>query len=121
MTRFSSVKNIIVKILVAPFMILLFGILAYYSVLKVGEDSPRYNIENIAHTASETAKWIHYVSEHEGGAAYNLGDFDYSPTGMLKKFPAAVWVSLYRPHLWEVNNIVMLLSAFSTPTHYTCI
>jgi hypothetical protein len=114
LTRFSNVKNIIAKILIAPLIIVLSGILAYYSVLKVGEDSPRYNIENIAFTASETAKWIHYVSEREGGAAYSLGDFDYSPAGMLKKFPAAVWVSLYRPHLWEINNVVMLLSALES-------
>lgn len=110
-TKISNVKNIILKIMIAPFVIGLSGFIAYYSVIKIGEDNPRYNIENITTTARVTAEWIHYVSERQGGAAYTLGDFDYSPIGMLKKFPQAVWVSLYRPHLWEVNNIVMLLSA----------
>lgn len=114
MTRISKVKNMILKIMIAPILIGLSGLLAYYSVIKVGEDNPRYNVENIAYTAKVTAEWIHYVSEREGGAAYTLGDFDYSPIGMVKKFPQAVWVSLYRPHLWEVNNIVMLLSALES-------
>jgi len=30
---------------------------------------------------------------------------------MVRKFIPAVWVTLYRPHLWEVNSLVMLLSA----------
>lgn len=114
MTRISSMKNIIIKIMVAPVIIGLSGVIAYYSVIKVGEDDPRYNVENISTTARVTAEWIHYVSQREGGAAYTLGDFDYSPTGMLKKFPQAVWVSLYRPHLWEVNNVVMLFSALES-------
>jgi hypothetical protein len=34
--------------------------------------------------------------------------------GMVKKFPPAVWVTLYRPYLWESHNIVMLLSALES-------
>ncbi len=112
--RMSKVRNVMLKIMVAPFILILAGILGYYSVIKVGEDNPRYDVENIASTAKVTAEWIHYVSERQGGSAYNLGDFDYSPMGMMRKLPLAVWVSLYRPYLWEVNNIVMLLSALES-------
>lgn len=112
--RIGKVKNIILKILVTPIILVLAGITGYYSIIKVGEDSPRYNIENISETARVTAEWIHYVSEREGGSAYTLGDFDYSPAGMARKFVPAVWVTLYRPYLWEANNIVMLFSALES-------
>ena len=49
-----------------------------------------------------------------GGAVYTLGDFDYSPAGMLRKLPLAINVTLFRPYLWEVNNPVMLLSALES-------
>ena len=104
-------KNVIFKIFLAPIIFSIAGFVGYYSIIKVGEDNPRYNIEEITETAQVTAEWIHYVSERSGGSAYTLGDFDYSPTGMARKFIPAVWVTLYRPHLWEVNNVVMLLSA----------
>ena len=55
--------------------------------------------------------WIHYVSERSGGSVYSLGDFDYSLAGVVRKFLPAIWVTLYRPHLWEVNNVVMLFAA----------
>jgi hypothetical protein len=113
-TRMSKVKNVMVKIMIAPFILILAGILGYYSVIKVGEDNPRYDVENIAATAKVTAEWIHFVSEKQGGSAYTLGDFDYSPAGMVRKFPLAVWVSLYRPYLWEAHSIVMLLSALES-------
>lgn len=112
--KISKVKNIFFKILIAPLIIGLSGVIGYYSILKVGEDNPRYDIENLANTAKITAEWIHYVSIREQGSAYTLGDFDYSPVGMIKKFPQAVWVSLYRPYLWEAHNIVMLFSALES-------
>ena len=109
--RFGQLKNVVVKIMVAPLTIVLGIILGYYSIIKIGENNPRYNIEEITETAKVTAEWIHYVSQRDGGSAYSLGDFDYSPAGMVRKFIPAVWVTLYRPHLWEANSIVMLLSA----------
>ena len=109
--RIGGVRNMLLKIIITPVVLTIAGILGYFSIIKIGEDSPRYNIENIAFTAKETAMWIHYVSERSGGSAYSLGDFDYSPAGVARKFLPAIWVTLYRPHLWEVNNIVMLLSA----------
>lgn len=113
-TRISKLKNVVLKLMVAPLLLIISGFIGYYTILKVGEDNSRYDINKLGNTAKITAEWIHYVSEREGGSAYMLGDFDYSPMGMIRKFPQAVWVSLYRPHLWEVNNIVMLLSALES-------
>ena len=112
--RIARVKNVVLKIMVAPFILLLAAISGYYSILIVGEDNSRYNIEEISETARVTAEWIHYTSQRDGGSAYSLGDFDYSPAGMVRKFVPAVWVTLYRPHLWEVNNVVMLFSALES-------
>jgi hypothetical protein len=110
----GNVKNIILKIMITPFVLLLAGVGGYYSIVKVAEDNPRYNFETISKTAEETARWIHYVSERDQGSAYTLGDYDFSPAGVVRKFPLAVWVTLYRPYLWESHNIVMLLSALES-------
>ncbi len=110
----SKVRNPLIKIMVAPVVLGLAGFLGYYSMVKVGENNPRYDIDQLANTAQITAEWIHYVSERQGGSAYSLGDFDYSPSGMLRKMPLAIWVTLYRPYLWESHNIVMLLSALES-------
>ena len=112
--RLGSLRNVAWRIVLAPIFFSLAILIGYYAILKVGEESARYNIDNLAETAKVTAEWIHYVSELEGGSTYNLGDFDYSPMGIARKMVPAIWVTLYRPHLWEVNNVVMLLSAIES-------
>lgn len=112
--KMEKVRNLILKIMITPLVLAVAALGGYYSITKVAEDNPRYNLETITTTAEETARWIHYVSEREQGSAYTLGDFDYSPAGIIRKFPLAIWVTLYRPYLWESHNIVMLLSALES-------
>jgi hypothetical protein len=47
----------------------------------------------------------------QSGSVYSLGEFDGTWTNMLSKAPQAIFVTLYRPFLWEARNPVMLLSA----------
>lgn len=74
----------------------------------------RYSFDKMAQTAQVTQDWIGYVSDVEGGSAYDLGKFDPSLQGMLLKFPQAVTVTLFRPFLWEVKKPIMLLSALES-------
>lgn len=112
--QISKIRNIVLRAMIAPLMLIFAATAGYYALIKIGEDSPRYNVENMLNTAEVTAEWIHYVSVKEGGSAYTLGDFDYSPMGVVRKFPLAVWVTLFRPYLWEVRNPVMLLAALES-------
>lgn len=112
--RLSDYRNIIIKIMIAPVIISGWAGVGFYTVNKLSESSSRYRIENLAQAAKVTAEWIHYVSVKSGGSAYTLGDFDFTPMGMLRKMPQAIWVSLYRPYLWEAHNMVMLLSAIES-------
>lgn len=71
----------------------------------------KYSLENIAQTAVTTRGWINYVSGRDEGSGYDLGTFDPTVSGMLRKFPQAVFVTLYRPFLWEARKAIMVLSA----------
>jgi hypothetical protein len=83
-------------------------------VKLIGQENRRYNLEKLSYTAESTARWLSYVSEREEGSGYTLGDFDYSPAGIMRKTPAAIWVTLFRPYLWEAKNLVMFLSAIES-------
>jgi len=114
MVGMKRVRNPLAKAMIIPFAasVMLVGI--YLAILEIGEDNKRYNIKNVAETAEATARWLTFVSEREGGSAYSLGDFDYTPAGMMRKSHKAIWVTLFRPYLWEVKNIVMLLAALES-------
>lgn len=70
----------------------------------------KYSLENIANTAKVTRSWLAFASGDEG-SSYDLGDFDPSIGGMIKKFPQAVVVTLFRPFPWEARKVIVLLSA----------
>ncbi len=74
----------------------------------------RYSLENLANTAKVTQGYINYVSEVDGGSAYDLGNFEPTIGSMITKFPQAVVVTLFRPFLWEAKKPIMFLSAFES-------
>jgi hypothetical protein len=78
---------------------------------KFSEELGRYSLEKISKTAESTRSYISYVSEREGGSAYNLGEFDPSIGGMISKFPEAVVVTLFRPFPWEAGKVIIMLSS----------
>lgn len=86
--------------------------IAFFFFSRVfANEMERYSLENIAQTAATTRGWISYVSEQQEGSAYDLGEFDPSIGGMLKKFPQAVVVTLYRPFPWEARKVIVMLTA----------
>ena len=115
LSNIGQVRSVVLRGLIAPVVLALAITLGYYAVLAIGEDNERYALDKLSQTAEITARYLQYVGEKQGGSVYVLGDdYDFSVTGMLRKFPLAVNVTLFRPYLWEVYNPVMLLSALES-------
>lgn len=70
----------------------------------------KYSLENIQNTSMVTSTFIKSISGDQG-SAYDLGAIDFTPAGMLKKFPLAVNVSLFRPYIWETRKPIQMLNA----------
>jgi len=107
----KKVSNKMLRLLIAPFVILLMLSLSAYTVFKLGESSQRYSIEGLAETARITAYDIGRWTGRNAGSRYDLGDFDSSFSSMISLAPAAINVSLFRPYLWEVRSPLMLLAS----------
>ena len=115
LANIDRVQSVVIRALVTPVILLTVIILSYFAVLEIGKDNSRYSVDKLSETAEITARYLTYVGESQGGSVYTLGDdFDFSPLGMLRKFPLAVNVTLFRPYLWEAYNPVMLLSALES-------
>ncbi len=79
---------------------------------KFSKELGKYSLEKVAETAEVTRTYLEKVSEADAGSGYSLGEIDPSPLGMIKKFPQAVNVTLFRPYLWESRKVIQLLNAF---------
>jgi hypothetical protein len=70
----------------------------------------RYSLDRFAKTSYLISN---YIQEQSGdqGSAYSLGSVDPTAAGMVKQFPAAVNVTLFRPYLWETRKPIQLINA----------
>lgn len=110
----TFIKNKSLRILLMPLVVGVSITLAVFAPIKAGEDNPKYSINSIAKTAQITAYDIRYYTGKNAGSGYSLGELDGSFNSLIKLAPVAINVSLFRPYLWEVNNVLMLLSALES-------
>jgi hypothetical protein len=85
-----------------------------YASKAFSEQLGKYSLENVAKTSYVTRDWINTATKASAGDAgigYDLGAFEPTLQGMLKKFPLAVNVTLFRPYLWETRKVIQMLSS----------
>lgn len=105
----ARIQNQTLKTLFAPFLVVI-GLGLGFLVLSYMQDSlGQYSFENILEKAvvsQRDQKQAYYE-----GNSFDIGDFDATIPSMLSVSHKAIFAALFRPGLWEVKNIVMLLSA----------
>lgn len=113
----SSIKSKIYKQISTPILLILIVVGGYFSISGLGSLFSKFSIENIESKAKSMQQWHTMVVEvyQEGkGSSYNLGELDYSTTGLLKKFPLAVNVALFRPWPFEVGSPIILFESIQS-------
>ncbi len=109
----EKIKNIIVKVVAAPIMLIMIIGIGYYFVPMLLDSTSKYKTDDLNKRVEGFQSW-HTTLAQRGGSGYSLGHVELTPVGMFKKFPAAVNVSLFRPYLWEVKNVVNLIAGFES-------
>ena len=115
LSNVDRIHSFVLRVMVLPLVIILAFVGAYYSAIKIGENDPRYALENIAYTSRITARDIRFQSGRDAGSGYELSSyFDGSIGSAIRLAPEGLNVTLFRPYLWEVKNPLMLVSALES-------
>ena len=111
----SNFKHIIssslLRIILKPFIIALLMGMGMFLFQEISASAGKYSAEKIEKTLEGFHSWHTYLSDKRDQSGYTLGEIEFTPLGILKKTPAALNVSLFRPYLWEVRNAPTLLGA----------
>jgi hypothetical protein len=110
----DKIRNSTLRTIFTPFFIFLGLIFSIFMINNLSTSAGRFSLDNLEKTTKDYQSW-HTVAS-EGGSGYSLGGVteDFSVGNLLSKFPLAVNVTLFRPYIWEVNNIVMVFSALES-------
>lgn len=67
-------------------------------------------------TAIDTFKNAYDNLEAAGdsGSGFSGKNIDFTTTGILLRIPSTIFTTLYRPFLWEIRNLMMLLSSLES-------
>jgi hypothetical protein len=108
---YFRIGNVMLRVLVVPFVIGCIGTLVFLGINEIVKDDAKYALNTIAETVRITAYDIRFWTGKDAGSGYTLGELDGSIGSVVRLAPAAVNVSLFRPYLWEVTNPLMLFSS----------
>lgn len=106
----SKIPSRFFRMIITPFLILVTVGLGSVLINQISDELGRFSLENLEQTTEGFHNW-HQVASGEEGSGYTLGTPEFTPSSMLRKFPAAVNVTFFRPYLWEAKNIVTLMTA----------
>ena len=104
--NYNRIKNFGLKIVLAPIFIVILTAFVVVGTQLLNN----YFVELDAEKFQD--KLIGFQGWHTTlkGSAYSLGEMEYTTLGYLKKFPAAVNVTFFRPYITEVNKPIIFLS-----------
>ncbi len=117
--RREQIKNKVIKVIIAPIVLIVGLIAGIVGINVLGALNPKYSVENVISTSQQMQSW-HYVKgentsdNHGRGSSYTLGEYDPTILGVLSIAPSAINVSLFRPYFWEVKNAGMFAAAIES-------
>lgn len=104
-----KIKNILIKIVLGPLIAGIGGGIGFGLWTLVSSDLGVYsNVDKMVAKAHITQ--MDMKRDYYQGNSFDIGDFEPTLGGAIKKFPQATIAGLFRPFLWESRNIVMIIS-----------
>jgi hypothetical protein len=104
------VKNVVVRILIAPTAIIFALLGAVLLISSMGESLGIYgNVDTMIEKVKVTQEDLTRSSQY-GSNFFDIGKFDATPAGLISKAPAAIIAGLFRPFIWEAGNPFIVIS-----------
>lgn len=102
-------KDKSLRIIMSGASVLVFLGVIFIGNMLINSLFEQYNFTKILGKLKAMQKY-HLSLGVEETSAYDLGDYEASFTGLLKKAPAAINVTFYRPYAWEIKNALMIIA-----------
>jgi hypothetical protein len=112
--KIRLLKSSAAKLIIGPMLVIAALLISVFAYNYISTD-PKFGLDLIADKVVRNNK---NLGEGSGaGSAYDIGLNVTKVTGfadILPIFPKSIFVTLFRPYLWEVSNPAMLLSALES-------
>ncbi len=107
--QIAKISNSVLRFLATPFLLLIGGGVAFYALTQMSDSLGLYKVDKVLDQAVIVQQDM--KAEYYHGKSFDIGNFDASTVGVISKAPIAIFSGIFRPGLWDVRNVVMLVSS----------
>lgn len=107
----ERISNPTLKKIAGPVFFVVGALGGVVALQQLGSMFSEFTFEGFMQEAAQTQWWLKLSTDRDGGTGYDLGTLDPSFAGLVRVFPAAVNVALFRPYLWEARKVIVMPSA----------
>lgn len=104
----GRIKGRFLKYSIAPIFLFFTLSGAYFIINYMGDSLGKFSSDKLLDRAVVTQRDL--KSDYYKGNAFDIGEFDNDISSILSVSPKALLAGLFRPFLWEANNILMIAS-----------
>lgn len=105
----KKINHGFIRLIATPIILSLGAITGYFALDKMGDNLGQYQVDKVLDKAVVTQQDM--KAEYYHGNSYDIGNFDASIESIITVAPMAIFSGIFRPALWDVKNIVMLISS----------
>jgi hypothetical protein len=111
----KKISSSVLRTVSTPLFLGLAVVAGLFVLQTLGKTFSKFSVENFEEKASGMQRWHTKRVEQKGeGSSYSLGTIDFSPAGMAKTAPLAIFVAIFRPFVWEARNATMMIAALES-------
>jgi hypothetical protein len=107
-SRVQSIRSKFLRYAVVPFTAALVVFGSYGVLVSLGDKFGKFSPDKALQTAVITQNDL--KQEYYAGNSFDIGTFEPTVLGIASKFFPATIAGLYRPFIWEAENVLMLFS-----------
>jgi hypothetical protein len=105
----DSIKIKLVKIITRAGLVISIAAIGWFINQSSTSEASKYKIDNLMKTLYGFQSFHSMEEFSEGQNVYTLGGIMATPEEVIKNIPEAINVTFFRPYVWEINNVGMLL------------
>ncbi|HQV74069.1 MAG TPA: hypothetical protein PLE78_01155 [Flavobacteriales bacterium] len=107
--RMVALRNVLVKFVIVPLAVAMVFAVSLLVLTRLGSSFDKFALDGALQTIQVTQGDLVNASAY-GSNSFDVGKIDGTWGSVLSKFPVATNAALFRPYIWESNNMVMVLS-----------
>ncbi len=104
----SKIRGSFIRYLATPIFLGVSGVAGYIMLLMMSSQLGDYSVDRILDKAVVTQSDL--KQDYYGGNAFDIGDLEPTVGSLVSHSHLAINAALFRPYLWESQNLVMFIS-----------